>query len=337
MRSWYVANSCISMDELKPLSLILIGSIIQICMTCFIFIGNAERLETAERVMFYQTFRYVEDHSDDVKAVTDQNIQEKSNIESASINLNATVVDHKCNCCRSVCKCIKYVAKSKFLKWMKIGYMVWQILSIITIFVMDILRFSNLYSKFNSNWERYQCFATIFLISSNAKTLLSYWISFHFLLQDIRILEIYAPPQYKLKFLYRLGIAGWFYMLLLFLYGFVGIWMYCWIGFGVLLCYQFIVECVVFKWLKTKLESFCKLCQYVVTVGELYSMLAIFIVPVIVSMLFIICGLSAVNVYSGISYWNSLKFVIIERHWEAYVNYMWSSLEGKFRFITIIF
>ena len=55
-------------------------------------------------------------------------------------------------------------------------------------------------------------------------------------------------------------------------------------------------------------------------------------IPGAIILIGIWCGLSMVNLYSGIGYGKSL-----ERKWSLYVQYMVSSFEAKFRFFTMLF
>ena len=151
--SWYVANSCVDVDEMKPMSAIAIGCFIQFVMVNILVFYNSESNEPATDV-------------DDVTSSLNPSVNENPQGKSWK---------KYCNCCLRCWQCIKPIKDKRWFKCVMNLYVVWQFVSIVLVLVLDILKMVDRFTLFDRTWDRYQCYAVILLTSSNAKTLITYF------------------------------------------------------------------------------------------------------------------------------------------------------------------
>ena len=143
--------------------------------------------------------------------------------------------------------------------------------------------------KFDNIWYRYQCFVAIILMSSNTKTLLFYLpSSLEIFYLSIAGLFECAEHWSGIAIMIIIVIIFGVIFFVMITHGLIGIIIYFWIFIILLFAYSCIVFCAGKKRL-----------YFYKTFGL-----------IIITFLIIILGLSTINIYSGINYFDSLIYVL---------------------------
>eukprot|EP01084_Bolivina_argentea_P178402 308380_1 len=323
-QSWYVTSGCVDQKELKPWWIIAIGIVIQMIINT---------------IVLSTKFQNSSDNDNSQVSI----ILNQSNNQS---------LDHKNEtqtCCKSKCQQLSEscsnIKNSQWFKMFSALWLIWQFLSILLILILDIAKSADKLNQFNSAWYRYQCLAAILLSSSNAKTLFSYIATVGVIVgstarqyknvqentNEFKLLDcmqkLYYQPlihfgfsKLKTSFILFAAAMGFIVISSLMPYIFSGIFAYMWIEMIVCL----IVVCSV------------GLFFLLLNVDSTNAILQI-VVPSSAAFFYILFGLCMVNVFSGIGYWDSFQCVVLERHWNTYMNHMISNITTSFRFVTMIF
>lgn len=310
-QSWYVENKCVDVESLQPISLIFIGVVIQVMISAFILSTSNDADNTDLAVPFAGS--------------------SESNIP-ANVNFKSKMV-----------LCLKRLAGSKFARWTKFVLLIWQFISVIMIFILDILKMANKVPQFDSKRNRYQCLSSILLTSSNTKTFFSYAFvgmsgpassEVHFRLKQM------FPRSSRSKYVFIVFCCclGILEMATIMPY-FVGILVYCWIP----LAAEFIVGASILlaMGLLMIVPSFRSMIMNRLISNESKYRKFTDWISIHAAGLFVTCcvsvfGLAMVNLYSGMTYWDSWSTVFTERHWVDYMKHVRMDAEECFRFVTWI-
>ena len=247
-----------------------------------------------------------------------------SNMDLQPLNINAAEsVPKKTSICQLLIELFKY------------ALVTWQYVSIITILVLDIIKIKNsALSKYNDNYlDQYKCYQAILLLSSNAKTIFSYCyiVLMAYMTKKketgndgnsslvLYIQKIIGISKFKTSLLFFAAFIAFIEIISCVVVA-VGLMVYIWILIGLIVIgviFTNIMICFIKNrklWVKYSWVS----VSFVVYFGWIF------------------CGLAMINLVSDKGYWNSFKFMIVERDWNMYINWIVSDFEGMFRFITMI-
>ena len=225
--------------------------------------------------------------------------------------------------------CLKRIKNSKCFTRFQTLLFIWQCISVIGILITDTFAIIDKASNFDSPWIRYQCSAAILLNSSNAKTFIFYGsLLTMFDMDELKQTATIKFQRRKWIFIYIIGCIGFIYLTSLIVFTYPAFFTYIWLCAAtagpvaiIVICFR--VCCKGDKCGRDGYNIFEN--QY-----HLYVVLPMIAVYVIVS------SMAMINLYSGISYKNSIMFVLTERHWITYWTHVKSNTVAKFRFITLI-
>eukprot|EP01084_Bolivina_argentea_P086793 156840_1 len=278
--SWYSTYDCIAVNQLEPLWLVGIGMIVQTVMTVYLLISTEINVN-----------KEYESAIDDFMLMLDN--------KDPSLQIK-----HHNPTCYS-----RYKQKRMF-KMIQIIYVIWKFISIIIIFVLDVRAMVDIFPRFSSTWDRYQCYAAILLTSSNAKTIFCYSLGL-----GVAMYENYEKTnpntrtlvnKLKIVFVVFVTVMGFYEVVSLIPWILVGYLAYFWIFF--ILTFAFI-GCLNF------INGNCSANYNMAEVMLLVCFL------ILMAFWLIISSLAMVNLYSGMNYSKSLNYVFTERHWETYLHY----------------
>lgn len=209
----------------------------------------------------------------------------------------------------------------------------WQYISIIGILILDIIKIkNNAISKYNDSYlNKYKCYQAILLLSSNAKTIFSYcYIVFMARIMKMQqhdtdgslmiyVQKIIGISRFKTSLLFFAAAIAFIEVITCILVP-MGLFVYVWILI-LFIIIGIILTNIMICFVKNK---------------KLWMKYSWVSVSFVIYFTWIISGLAMINFISGKSYWNSFKDVMIERHWNEYIDWIKSDFEGMFRFITMI-
>ena len=318
--SWYVSSGCIEVNELKPWSLICVGIVVQVIISA-ILMFTADSNSKPPLLL--------EAHHD---AVVNYLLANEADIFDSSRSEHVG----KCNC-RSIRSLFSKIKDSRAFAIVKMLLLIWQFISVIMVLVLDIIKIHHQIAEFDSKWYKYQCFAAILLSSSNAKTCFAYAgavVGYYFYFKGsseptLRVLNRKAGfSSFKMMFIGLCFLVAVLEGGSLIIFIVLGFMVYIWTWLAVFFIFVALIVCCVVT--KAKRNNVKNVNDEEVPLG-LYS-----VMPTTLIFFVTILGLVTINMLSGLGYWSALGTVLAERHWSTYIEYLVSSIEGKFRFATTL-
>lgn len=207
----------------------------------------------------------------------------------------------------------------------------WQFVFVVVLLVLDTLKLIDKIPKFESHWDRYQCFATILLTSSNSKTLFSYLFVIGIANTDKfpRLQRIgLFPGISKTKALFIISCCCLAFLELVAIWPYcIGLLVYLWIVIAMSLLSGIILLCLSqVRCLKCDVsyDANCHIWLLANTVASVYMFCTLLL------------GLAMVNLYSGMDYMDALIIVFRERNWMDYLGYVQGNTMECIRLVTWI-
>eukprot|EP01084_Bolivina_argentea_P083418 151020_1 len=224
------------------------------------------------------------------------------------------------------CAKFKGIHHTKCFKMFQDALIVWQAVSIIAIFILDMLQIKNMQKLYTNRIDRYWCSCTILFASSNSKTLFSYFVLVPCVFLDEtkclqyteRIKIVWGISKFKYYVILAAAVLGFVEFVWLIVPILLGIGLYVWVGIAGHITW--ICAC------------FCKKQS-----RHKYKKAGMYIVAYLIFFLWTICGPCYINFNFGVGYIESFICVMTERNWTSYINSITSNVESAFRFLTMVF
>ncbi|ETO13936.1 hypothetical protein RFI_23432 [Reticulomyxa filosa] len=239
------------------------------------------------------------------------------------------------------------IARHRWFNRIKTGLVIYETIAIMAVTVTDVITFAD-YMKANrnrhSNWNHYQCYAQIFLSSSNGKTIVAYW-SLKFILNATQEenAKSFALSRAGIKNLCKACLSNpwqgvywctyictglFFYVPVYFTHAIPGLAVYSpfW------LFSYFIAIVVILLVDRSRLKSQTSGLVITVIMGFLAVLSAVF------SCLFF--ALVMAEFYHGANWWAGVELVWNRRTWAHYLQgyyNTWAQLHSFLQLITMIF
>eukprot|EP01083_Nonionella_stella_P180204 641959_1 len=293
--SWYIWIECVPTTLLMPLFIVLVGIICQAFIAYFISFPNEEPEpeEPPQRGLRHQVGQ---------ASNMGSNTTMRRTITRGEVNSN-------CGCCSS---CKKSGCGSGTEKCL----IVWQIITMLVIFILDCVSFSKWHGSNyidevydSTTWNNYQCLSARIVISSN------------YSLCVLNTIAVFMNPDWQDYFRIAWNVMSCFccfcYCIWLLMYGLVGAFYYIWVTIVIV---GPAVGCI-----------FC--CTSCKDSSPLCFQCCLQVYMPIILMFFVgVMALTMINVFEGMDYWLSFENVLMERRWEDYKNSL--NAESVFRALT---
>ena len=358
--SAYVYAGCVKIQNMPPLALVGIGIIIQTLISFLITLKPDEYIQYRSSTSLkelhtnkkhkngtsiagdQQTQQQItalksdNDHSDD----NDDEIELEPQLQS-----NNNHQQHPPNLARDSTQMSEIdeptpydiihnkLKNSTFYKYLSISLIIWQIVTMLIIFILDIIKLIRFGKNTNydhyTSWQEFKCLSAILFISSNSQTMAINLTSMMIvyggsnIYQGWRYLNIYK----KLWFIVVLFLFV-FYLSFILVFTFPGFFAYIWVT---------VPAIAVGIWIPKLVCCGCKCffqTLYDALNDETYEMI---MAPIILIFIYSLLGLIMINVFSGWPYLESFTLVWTERVWDTYFNGLGDSFEDVIRFITVFF
>eukprot|EP01084_Bolivina_argentea_P135522 238787_1 len=177
---------CLNIDHLQPVWIIVIGCIIQAFIGAYLLgkkkfkYQKTKEIEMEENRIWNEKIEQIQNNTENKSYRTQIQAQSLWPPPKFPYTLNPKFSEdeYKNHCHKITFIVIKYCV------------LIWQLASILAIFVLDLVKFVGYVSSSNSIWKNYQCYAEILIYSSNTKTI---GIILFIALYDIIMHNVFEP------------------------------------------------------------------------------------------------------------------------------------------------